>query len=102
MIDGNAIGPNRLLSAKFLTGLAIASVLAFGAIAAPAQAGEEHHDRDHERDRGHDRDHGGGGWHGGYYAAPPVVYGSPYYPPPPVIYGPGIGINLPGVAIGIR
>ena len=67
MIDGNAIGPNRLLSAKFLTGLAIASVLAFGAIAAPAQAGEEHHDRDHERDRGHDHqrftynqnDHGG-------------------------------------------
>ena len=28
-------------------------------------------------------------------------YGSPYYYPPPVVYGPGIGINLPGVSIGI-
>jgi hypothetical protein len=35
-----------------------------------------------------------------------VIYGSPYrygygYPPP-VVYGPGIGINLPGVSIGIH
>jgi hypothetical protein len=28
-------------------------------------------------------------------------YGSPYYAPP-VVYGPGIGISLPGVNIGIR
>jgi hypothetical protein len=46
--------------------------------------------------------HGGWhhGWSGGYYPAPPVVYGDPYaygyYPPP------GVGINLPGVHIGIR
>ena len=50
------------------------------------------------------------------YRAPPVVYGSryhngyygsgyynaPYYYPPPVVYGPGIGISLPFVSIGIR
>jgi hypothetical protein len=44
---------------------------------------------------------------GGYYAPPPVVYGGGYYAPgyvapPPVVYGPGIGINLPGVSIGIE
>jgi hypothetical protein len=95
MNDGYATGSKRLLSAKLLTGLAVAGVLVIGAIAAPAFARDDHHDRGHGW-------HDGGGWHGGGYAGPPVVYGSPYYAPPPVIYGPGIGINLPGVAIGIR
>jgi hypothetical protein len=40
-------------------------------------------------------------WGRGYYG-PPIVYGSPYYEPPPVIYGPGIGINVPFVSIGIH
>lgn len=97
MTDGNATHSNRLLSAKFLTGLALATFLAVGAVATPSVAQDDHHDHDRDRDRDH-RD----GWRGGYYAAPPVVYGSPYYAPPPVVYGPGIGINLPGVAIGIR
>ncbi len=46
----------------------------------------------------------GDDWNGGYYAAPPVVYGSPYgygyygspYYAPPVVYGPGVGISLAG------
>jgi hypothetical protein len=77
---------------------ALATFLAAGAIATPAVAQDEHRDRDH----GHGPDYDRGEWHGGDYGGPPVVYGSPYYAPPPVIYGPGVGINLPGVAIGIR
>lgn len=42
--------------------------------------------------------HRGGGWGGGYYAAPPVVYGSPYYAPyyapPPVVFGVPFGLNI--------
>jgi hypothetical protein len=38
--------------------------------------------------------HAGWGYAGGYYAAPPIVYGSPYYAPPPVVYTPGFGINI--------
>jgi hypothetical protein len=101
MNDGNATRSNRLLSAKFLTGLALATFLAVGAVPTPSVAQDDHHDHDRDRDRDHDRDRHDDR-RGGYYAAPPVVYGTPYYPPPPVIYGPGIGINLPGVAIGIR
>jgi len=83
----------RRVSARLVGGIAISALLAFGAFA-PANA--EWRD-DH---RGH-----------GYYRAPPVVYGSPYgspyygspsYYPPPVVYGPGVGIALPGVNIGIR
>jgi hypothetical protein len=90
----------RFPSSKLVTGVFIASIFALGTLAGSASAqvqgyyapGYHHH------------------WNGGYYAAPPVVYGSrygesyygtPYYPPP-VIYGPGIGINLPGVSIGIH
>lgn len=36
----------------------------------------------------------GGGWGGGYYAAPPVVYGSPYYAPPPIVYASPFGLNI--------
>jgi hypothetical protein len=49
-------------------------------------------------------------WNSGYYRTAPVVYGSPYnngyygspYYAPPVVYGPGIGISLPFVSIGIH
>jgi uncharacterized membrane protein len=85
------------LSAKLAAGFAISALLAVGTFAVPANA------RDH--DDGDRR-----GWSGGYYAAPPVVYGSTYgggyygspYYAPPVVYGPGVGVNLPGVSIGIR
>jgi hypothetical protein len=85
----------RRLSAKLVGGIAISALLALGTFANPASA--------EEREYHHN-------WNGGYYRAPPVVYGSPYgggyygspYYYPPVVYGPGIGINLPGVNIGIR
>ena len=86
-------------SVKLVGGIAISALLALGAFNGPASAnwnsdrGGYHHN-----------------WNGGYYHAPPVVYGSPYgngsygapYYAPPVVYAPGIGINLPGVSIGIR
>jgi hypothetical protein len=85
----------RRLSARLAAGIAISAILALGAFATPASAREYDHHH---------------GYSGGYYRAPPVVYGSPYggayygspYYAPPVVYGPGIGINLPGVNIGIR
>lgn len=87
------------LSVRLAGSIAISALLALGAFTAPASADW-------------DNDHGGyhHNWNGGYYHAPPVVYGSPYgygyygspYYAPPVVYGPGIGINLPGVSIGIR
>ncbi len=90
----------RRLSAKLAAGIAISAVLAFGTFAAPANA----RDRD-DRDGGDHRN-----WNGGYYAAPPVVYGSTYgygyygapYYSPPVVYGPSVGIIVPGINIGIR
>jgi hypothetical protein len=85
----------RPLSATFVTGLGATALLALCSFATVAFA-DGH--RDEHRDWRGDRH----GYYGGYYGAPPVVYGSPYYYPPPVVYGPGIGINLPGVAIGIR
>jgi hypothetical protein len=96
MTCSNDARSKRLLSATAATGLAFSALFMLGAIVPAAHAGN-HHDR-HGGDRhGDDRGH-----YGGYYAAPPVVYGSPYYAPPPVVYGSGIGIELPGVAIGIR
>jgi hypothetical protein len=87
----------RRLSVKLSGGIAISALLALGALATPASAEWN-------------GDHGYPNWNGGYYASPPVVYGSPYgggyygspYYAPPVVYGPGIGIALPGVNIGIR
>ncbi len=90
----------RRLSAKLGAGIAISAMLALGGFAAPASAdwNGNHHNYYHN-------------WNGGYYHAPPVVYGSPYYGggyygspyyAPPVVYGPGIGINLGGIGIGIR
>ncbi|HVC56877.1 MAG TPA: hypothetical protein VND95_13030 [Stellaceae bacterium] len=90
----------RRLSAKLAAGLAISAMLALGTSAVPAHARAYHHY-----------------YNGGYYRAPPVVYGSrygygyygspyyggsPYYYAPPLVYGPSIGINLPGLSIGIR
>jgi hypothetical protein len=49
--------------------------------------------RAEERGRDH-RDYHHGDWHHRYYAAPPVVYGTPYYYAPPVVYGPGLNINI--------
>jgi hypothetical protein len=96
----------RRLSAKLVGGVAISALFVLGTFAGSARADDddrgEHHGYHHN-------------WNGGYYNAPPVVYGSPYpygygysgyygtpYYYPPVVYGPGIGINLPGVSIGIR
>jgi hypothetical protein len=87
----------RRLSATLAGGVAISALLVLGAFATPASAEWRDNHREHN-------------WNGGYYRAPPVVYGSPYYNgyygtpyyAPPVVYGPGIGINLPGVNIGIR
>jgi len=96
----------RHLPAKLAAGLAISAFLVLGTFVASANADEHHqgarghaghrHVADYRGGRGY-----GGGWGGGYYGSPPVVYGAPYYYPPPVVYGPGIGITLPGVAIGI-
>ncbi len=92
------IKSQRRLSAKLVAaGLAISAILAIGTFSVPANADW----RGDHRDRN---------WTGGYYRAPPVFYGSPYgssyygspYGAPPVVYGPGIGINLPGINIGIR
>ncbi len=90
----------RSRSPRLAAGLAISALLGLGSFAAPASADNwngYHHGYSHN-------------WNGGYYRAPPVVYGSSYrggyygssYSYPPVVYGPGIGINLPGVSIGIR
>jgi hypothetical protein len=86
------------LSTKLAAGLAISALLVLGTSLVSASAGDRRDDH-HGGDR-HGDWHGGGG--GGYYPAPPVVYGAPYYAPPPVVYGPGVGIYLPGLAIGIQ
>jgi hypothetical protein len=95
MISTNS---KRRMSAKLAAGLVITAALALGAFAAPANADWNGH-------RGHYNN-----WNGGYYRAPPVVYGSPYrssyygtpYYSPPLVYGPGVGVSLPGINIGIR
>jgi len=93
-------GLQRNLSAKVGAMFALSVFLIFGAFVASARA-QPHRDEHRGGDRHFDhRDYRGGG--GGYYAPPPVVYGGPAYYPPPVVYGPTIGINLPGVSIGIQ
>jgi hypothetical protein len=83
---------NTMRGMRLAAGIAVTASLALGASAGTASAHWDHPDA-----RYHGWHHG---WSGGYWGAPPVVYGSPYsygyYPPP------GVGINLPGVAIGIR
>jgi hypothetical protein len=91
---------NRRRSAIVAAGIVFSTMLAFGTFAVPAHAAWG------ERDNHHD-DHRGGhdNWRAPYYAPPPVVYAEPYagtpYYPPPVVYGPAVGVNLPGVSIGI-
>jgi hypothetical protein len=88
----------RRRSVKLGAGIIISPMLALGTLAVPANAEWDGNDREHHHH-----------WNGGYYRAPPVVYGSQYrssyygsrYYYPPVVYGPGIGIGLPGVNIGI-
>ena len=92
--------PKRRLSAKVAPALALAAMMAVGAFPLTASA-----DNNHNND--HHNYHHYNGWDGGYYRPPPVVYpysGYGYYAPaypPPVVYGPGVGINLPGLSIGI-
>jgi hypothetical protein len=83
---------NTARVARLAVSVAVSAVVAFGITAGTANARWDHPEHNY---RGYHH-----GWTGGYYAAPPVVYGDPYsygyYPPP------GVGINLPGVSIGIR
>jgi len=94
----------RRPSAKLMTGLAISALFVLGASISPASAADHRRGNDHRASQRSDHrgDHRDYGWSGGYYPAPPVVYGSPYGYAPPVVYGPSIGINLPGVSVGIR
>ena len=81
----------RRLPAKLAAGLAISAFLVLGTFVASASAQVV--------------------YGGPYYSAPPVYgpppvvyaapYSAPYYAPPPVVYGPAVGVNLPGVSIGI-
>jgi hypothetical protein len=107
----------RRLPAKSAGTFALSVILVLGAMAGSANAadrrgddrrGGDRHSEDTHRAAGHREARGHRVWSGGYYAAPPVVYGNPYgepgyYYPPPVVYGPsaGVGINLPGVSLGI-
>jgi hypothetical protein len=96
-------GQRRLLAVKIAASIALSALVALTVSASPAFA-DQRRDGQHDDHRGGDRhrdDHGRWG-RGGYYPPPPVVYGTPYYAPPPVVYGPGIGIVLPGIAIGIH
>jgi hypothetical protein len=95
--------PKRHLSAKLVTGLAIAAVLALGAGIGSARADDRDRDRHDDYQRGH-YEHHEAHWNGGYYRAPPVVYAEPgyYRAPPPVYYGSGVGISLPGVNFNFR
>jgi len=93
----NGTKPKRRFSAKLAAGLALSAMLSLGTFAVPAYA-----DGDGDGDNNH-REHRHN-WNGGYYAAPPVVYGSPYgqsyygdpyyYYPPPVVYGPSVGFSI--------
>ncbi len=101
------IKSKRRLSAKLAAELAIFAVLGLGAFAVPANAQPIPPDA---QPYGYDREYRNTG-NGGYYATPPVVYGSPYgpsyygspnYSSPPVVYGPGLVISVPFVNIGIQ
>jgi hypothetical protein len=80
---------NKATVARLGAAAVISAVAAFGLTAGTANAYWDHPEHGYHH-----------GWSGGYWAAPPVVYGDPYsygyYPPV------GVGINLPGVSIGIR
>lgn len=79
----------RRISAAIAAGVILSATCVV--VAFPRSAAAEDH-RGGGWHRGGDR-HRGGGYRGGYYAAPPVVYGSPYYAPP-VVYGSPFGLNI--------
>jgi hypothetical protein len=86
----------RRLSAALAAGVILSATFAVTALPGSAVAADHRGGGDH---RGGDRRggggyRGGGGWGGGYYAPPPVVYGSPYYAPPPVVFGVPFGLNI--------
>jgi len=80
---------DRARVARLAAGIAISAAFALAITAGTANARWDHPEHGYHH-----------GWSGGYWGAPPVVYGDPYaygyYPPP------GVGINLPGVSIGIH
>ena len=93
------------LAATFAAGLTISALLSLGTFVASASADEfqtDIHRWDHDDDLGNSR------WGGIHYVTPaPVAYSAPFTGtasnyPLPVFYGPGIGIRLPGVNIGIQ
>jgi hypothetical protein len=99
----------RRHSTKRAAGFLISGMLALGALAVPANADWDGNHREHHHNwNGYHHEHRHN-WNGGYYRAPPVVYGSQYHSSyygsphyyPPVVYGPGFGIGVPGVNIGI-
>jgi len=95
----------RHLPARLAAGLAISALLLLGPLAASARADD--HNNDHRGSWDHNNDRNNNYWGGSYYVAPPVYYGPRYYSqpsyyPPPAVYAPGIGIQLPGVSIGIQ
>src|SRR5579862_6072009 len=115
----------RRLPARLAAGLAVSALLVLGPFAGSASAAQHGSGQPSGHTSGHGGGHpsghaggyggghgsGYGGWQGGggYYAPPPVVYGSPYggayygapYYPPPVVYAPGITIGVPGIGVTI-
>ena len=102
---------NRHLLAKLAAGLTMSVLLVLGTLV--ASAGAEAHPADH-RGAHHGGDHRGvapasaaehrGYHHGGDYRGDRGHAGrdGDDYRVPPVVYGPAIGINLPGISIGVR
>jgi hypothetical protein len=80
--------PGRRSACWLAVGTVLAATISFSAVTAIARD-DDRRDWRHDRDRDVHRD-----WHGGYYAAPPVVYGTPYYYPPPVVVSPGLGLSI--------
>ncbi|MGA3000283.1 MAG: hypothetical protein ABSE20_01020 [Acetobacteraceae bacterium] len=86
----------RRWSAALAVGVIFAATCAVvavpdSAVAADHRGGGGHRGGGDHRGGGGRR---GGGRGGGYYAPPPVVYGTPYYAAPPVVYGLPFGLNI--------
>jgi len=85
----------RRFSAALVAGVVLSATIAVTAFPGSAVAADHRGGgRGGGGHRGGGGYRGGGGWGGGYYAAPPVVYGSPYYAPPPVVFGAPFGLNI--------
>jgi len=98
-------GSKRRLAATFAAGFTVSALLSLGTFVASASADEFQtniYSWDHNDDLGNSR------WGGIHYFAPaPVAHSAPFTGTPsnyprPVSYGPGIGISLPGLNIGIQ